>query len=55
MTIEEMELEQERLHERFELLKSEIHDRWLEMGNLSEAYNRLEDEINRIKESQNGI
>lgn len=54
MTIEEMEQEQERLHEKFEQLKSEIHTKWLEMTELSKAYGRLEDEINKIKGTENG-
>lgn len=54
MTIEEMEQEQERLHSRFEQLKQEIHDRWLEMNELSKAYNALDEEINKSKETQNG-
>lgn len=54
MTIEEMENEQERLHEQFEHLKVEIHDKWLEMGKLSERYNELEDEITKLKGESNG-
>lgn len=54
MSIEEMEQEQERLHERFEQLKMEIHSKWIEMGKLSEAYNSIEEEINKIKETENG-
>ena len=49
MTIEEMENEQEKLHEQFEILKVEIHDRWIEMGKLSERYNELEEGINKLK------
>lgn len=55
MTVQEMEKEQERLHERFERLKTEIHDRWIEMGELSESYNNLENEINKLKENKNGV
>lgn len=55
MTVQEMEQEQERLHERFEQLKTEIHDRWIEMGELSESYNNLENEINKLKENKNGV
>lgn len=54
MTIEEMENEQEVLHEQFEALKVEIHDRWIEMGKLSERYNELEEEINKLKGESNG-
>lgn len=55
MTIDEMEQEQERLHERFESLKTEIHDKWIEMTELSKEYNRLEDEINKLNGTEDGV
>lgn len=54
MTIDEMEKEQEKLHERFELVKREIYDKWIEIDGLSKAYNKLEIEINKLKEAKNG-
>lgn len=49
MTIEEMEEKQERLHEEFEAAKNECYSKYMEMQRLSAEYNRIEEEIKKLK------
>lgn len=49
MTLSEMEKRQEELHEQFEKAKSACYEKYTEMLKLSEEYNRIEDEIKKLK------
>lgn len=48
-TLEEMEKAQEKLHEQFERIKSECYERYITMVKLSEEYNKIEEEIKKLK------
>lgn len=52
MTVEEMEAKQEQLHNEFESAKSECYSKYMEMRRLSEEYNKIEEEIKKLKGEQ---
>ena len=49
MTIEELEKQQEKLHEDFEKKKIVCYDSYNEMWKLSEKYMKIENELNKRK------
>ena len=49
MTLEEMEKRQEVLHEEFEKTKRICYEHYIKMGQLSEEYNKLDEEIKKLK------
>ena len=49
MTLEEIEKKQEELHEAFERTKMECYQKYMLMAELSDEYNKLEEEIKKLK------
>lgn len=48
-TVEELEREQERLHEEFERCKSESYDLYILMGKLSDEYLKIDNKLEKLK------
>lgn len=47
MTLEELEKEQEKIHEKFEAAKEVCYNKWIEIKNLSEQFKAIEEEIKK--------
>ena len=45
----ELKLEQERLYNLFEKIKTEIKEKYIELSKLDKEYNKIENEINLRK------